>query len=203
MDISGNIQLDTTEWVKAVKQFAKGTKFEGAKSINSSMASILYKSPHSVIKKTYRQTKTGIRKDIRSKGDDFIINMAIDWLRSKGRPINDTSVGLAAQTILLARWKSAKYIVAGWASAARDFGATKIREPGSRSEASKGYGEKATDDNLTAVAVNAVGSEIVDGRVYADVTQTMQDAVDKEAKALVRNYEKRLVRLANKHSGDK
>lgn len=197
------LQLEQDEWRRAVKAFAKGTKYEGKSSINSSMASILYKSPHSLIKKTFRQTKSGITASLRKRGDKLIINMAIAWLKSKGREINDQTVGLAAQKIVQARWNTVRYIVAGWVPAAIDFRASRLRPPGARSVAADGYGKPATEQNLEALAVNVVGSEIIDSGIYADVTQTMQDAVDREAKSLQRALEKRLERLAMKHSGRK
>ena len=194
------LDLDTTEWRKALKQFSKGTRYEGAASLNGSMASILFKAPHSVIRKSYRQTKSGITASLRKNGDMLIINMATKWLKEQGQKINETSIGLAAQRIIAARWKSVRYIIAGWAPAARDFGATRIRPPGSRSTAAKGHGRKATEGNLEAVAVNYVGKELVDGRIYAEVSATMQQAVNKEAHALKKFYYRRLDRLTRKHS---
>lgn len=195
------VVFETEEWRKAVTEFAKGTRFEGADSINASMASIIYKGPHSLVKRTYRQTKSGITKSLKSRGPNLLINMAARWLKDKGEPINDQSVGLAAQRIIQARWNSIRYIVAGWAPAARDFGATRIRPPKSGSKAAKGRGKKATNQKPTAIAINAVGSEIKDKRVYRDVVGTMKLAVDKEALKLEERLQKRIQRLANKKSG--
>lgn len=195
------ITLDQKEWRKAVKQFSKGTRFEGAKSLNASMASILFKSPHSLLKKTYRQTRAGINASLKKRGDRLIINMAIAWLEKKGAHISDESVAMAVKKIRERRWGSVRYILAGWVPAARDFGASRVKPPKKGSAAAAGSGTLATEDNLEATAINEVGSEIIDGTIYADVSQTMQDTVDKEAKSLEKAYEKRLIKLANRHSG--
>lgn len=200
---STGVVLQTKQWEKAVTEFAKDTRFEGSASVNASMASLIYKSSHSLVRRTYRQTKAGITKSLKSRGPNLLTNMAAAWLRNKGRPINDQTVGLAAQQIIQARWNSIRYIVAGWAPAARDFGATRINPPARGSKAEKGKGEKATPGKLTAVAINAVGSEIKDRRVYRDVVKTMKNAVDKEADKLEERLEARMKRLAAKKSGRK
>lgn len=195
--------LETREWQEAMRQFVEDSGKDTVESINRSMKQIIWRAPYSLVMRTQRQTPGGIRGDLsfRRKGD-LLERIATKWLVKKGIRATQLNVAGAMKKILDARVRHVKYIIAGWAPAARMFEATRINLPGQKSRASKGYGTRATIRNPEAVAVNAVGGEIKDDDVYAHAVRTMRLAVVAESRNLATYLGRKNERNAKKHSGN-
>jgi len=194
--------LETREWQEAMRQFVEDSGKDTVESINRSMKQIIWRAPYSLVMRTQRQTPGGIRGDLsfRRKGD-LLERIATKWLVKKGRKPTPRTVADAMKKILDARVRHVKYIIAGWAPAARMFEATRINLPGRSSKAAGGYGKRATMHSVEAVAVNMVGSEIKDDDVHAHAVRTMRLAVVAESRNLTTYLGRKIERNAKRHSG--
>tara|TARA_R110000782_G_scaffold25880_2_gene66900 strand:+ start:159 stop:764 length:606 start_codon:yes stop_codon:yes gene_type:complete len=185
------MEVDFKDFFKAVERYERETRHDFPTSLNKSMASLLYKSPNSVIKKTPKTTKAKILKSLtggKKKGNkgDMFARIATKSLRKKGRRISHPAVAAEMKTIYNRRVSAIGYVKSGWQPAAAKFGASKIKPPIPGTIASKGDGKAATIKELEAFALNAVGANMNAGEAQRKSYAAVQSAVDSETAQLVK-----------------
>ncbi len=189
------LDLDTRELDYALKMVVRKTDREMPEAIDRAMASVLYRNKVNVIRKTIRTTKAKIKRELTRDKGRLVAALAQKSLKAKGQKVTLDNVTREMNAILARRYKSVRYLVAGWAKPARMFGATRIKPVSSKSIAGKSSGKKASKAKTFAEATNEVAAVLADQGAHNQAFDTMQKAVNFEARFLIAYVEKKLNRI--------
>jgi hypothetical protein len=164
------------------------------------MEGVLYRGRQSVIRLTPKTTQAKILRSLTSKGDMFP-RMAAKNLKNRGAAATGEAVAAEMKRIYNRRKSSIGYNKSGWAPAARGFGASRIKPAVTGSVASEGKYKQATNRQLEAFALNAVGENLKEGKVRKETYGAVQRAVNAQTKDMVEYLNKRLLKLNKKYGG--
>tara|TARA_R110000782_G_scaffold228764_4_gene315239 strand:- start:1749 stop:2330 length:582 start_codon:yes stop_codon:yes gene_type:complete len=192
------MEVDFKDFFKAVERYGRETRHDFPTSLNRAMASVLFKSRNSVIRKTPKTTKAKILKSLKG---EMLTRIATKSLRKKGRGVSNLAVAAEMKSIYNRRVNAIGYVKSGWQPASSEFGGTLIKSPIPGSIASKGKGRAATVKNLEAYALNAVGANMDAGVAQKKSYAAVQTAVDAETAQLSRFLNSQLKKSNRKYGG--
>lgn len=153
--MKAGIKIDTREFQKAMREYERATKKDGADILNRAGRNVAFRAAQF----TDVASPTKIKSQLRSN------NLLAKILAKRGRlkGLNMQERSALFDKVLSARMRSARYIRVGWAKAIAAFGGNATRmKVNPKSEAAKGYGIKASTRRLVAeLANNSKGAEKV------------------------------------------
>ena len=181
-----------------MKQYEKQTDKDYPESLNRAMGGVLY-GRGSVFQKTPKTTKAKILRSLSKRGDMFE-RIAAKELKKLGKRATPEAVAAQMKKIYNRRVQAIAYIKAGWAIAAREFGASRIRKPRS-GVATKGEAKKAQLRDLEAFALNAVGADLEQGAIRQKTYAAVQTAVNAKTEDMLKYLQRRMEKANKTHGG--
>ena len=181
-----SFQLDISQIQKAFEEIKRATKKDGK--------DILNRAGRNVCLRAIKDTPRADAAKIRALDPRIFIAAVVKDLA--GRKVSRAEFNDLVKKKRAGRARSVGYIKAGWANAAKAFGA-KGGKVSSKGLAAEGYGKLATENKLVAVLANhARGASQVG-------SDALQGAINFVAKDMAAYAKRALAKTFAKHSGKK
>lgn len=192
-----DFKLDLTEFRQAVREVMKGTKKTEAEILNR--GALVAVIGGKGVKGAMQRTPKADRGKINSLSAKQLAGAVIRKAKEKGTwPMKKEDFRKAINAEKARRRRSINYTAGpGWSKAAQAFGGRGVRgrQPGfEKSEAAKGYGDKATPSSLVAEIANTAPAADLIGR------KALQEALNDTARDMVQHAAARLQKTFDKHS---
>lgn len=202
--MSGKVKIDTSEFQRAMREYAKVSKADAATILNRFAVDVAFKAQgytkSASVKGRFLNNKYNPDPGDTYDGSIYYAILSEAKKSKKGQGIRDYAIELYNRQ----RMKPG-YHKAGWFNAIRDLGRDTRKKPIPGGSADKGYAKKATPYRLLANIYNY--AKMYNPKTGHDQTnknlQALQEAIDYVAAKRLKYARDRLAKTANKFSGRK